>query len=329
MLKRRGSTRLGAVGWQLKIVAPLVLSLCPAMVSGQDFDREVAFLTIPTGARIVGLGRAAVSLGADPQSVRWNPAALASLSDVVPVVSSYDGPLDFSVNQLAVAIPLSRLGVIYASAEAQSFGEIPLTTGGSPEETTGSVSPNNLILSLGFARSLMRQLAVGLSVKWLRSELLGDLKGSSVALDAGVLWAPLHRLPLRFGISVTNLGPDLRVDEMGTGSNPLPARLRYGASYDVLGHLRPDGGLQLLMAFDMEHALRNLATASQYIGLELGVRNTLFVRGGLVYETLIETNTGSTLGIGLRVGAVGFDLARELGVNQLGDETHLTLSVRL
>jgi hypothetical protein len=83
------------------------------------------------------------------------------------------------------------------------------------------------------------------------------------------------------------------------------------------------------MAFDMEHALRNLATASQYLGLEFGVRNTLFVRGGLVFETLIETNTGSTLGVGLRLGAVGFDLARELGVNQLGDETHLSLSVRL
>ncbi len=110
----------------------------------------------------------------------------------------------------------------------------------------------------------------------------------------------------------------------------MPGRLRFGASYDVLKHFaRSDGSPGLLIAVDLEHALRDLGTGSQFIGAELGVADVLFVRGGYIAETLIETNTGVTLGLGLAVGSARFDLARELGVNQLGDETHISLTARL
>jgi hypothetical protein len=149
-------------------------------------------------------------------------------------------------------------------------------------------------------------------------------------LDAGLLWRPLERVPLDLGASATNVGPGLRLGgEPSSDGEPLPSRIRLGVGYDVLGHLRPQGGIRLRIAVDLEHALRNLQTASQFLGLELGVREVLFVRGGWIAESLIETNTGSTVGLGLRLGVFQFDLAREIGVNQLGDETQLSLSAIL
>ncbi len=109
----------------------------------------------------------------------------------------------------------------------------------------------------------------------------------------------------------------------------MPSRLRLGAGYDVLRHLELAEGMRLLVTAEVEHALRDLETGSQYLGAELGVREILFVRGGFIAETLIETNTGVTVGAGLALGAFRFDLARELGVNQLGDETHVSLSAHL
>ncbi len=295
----------------------------------QDFDREVAFLTIPSGARVVGMGRAGASLAGELQSMNWNPAVLASVRHLTPLLSHYDGPLSFRVNQLALAVPAANLGMLAISITVQSFGDIQLSGPGSSNAVVGEISPNNLIASVSFARELPGRLSLGVSAKWIRSELFAELTGSTAALDAGLLWRPLDAMPLHLGLSALNLGRGLRVGEnSGSEPDPLPSRARFGASYDVLKHLRPESGLQLLVAADFEHALRDFATGSQFFGAELGVRDVIFVRGGFVAETLIETNTGTTFGLGIELGPVRLDLGRELGVNQLGDETHVSGSAR-
>lgn len=315
------------LGRRIAVVLVALAVLCPHVAEAQHFDRESAFLLIPTGARPVGMGRAATAIAGELQNARWNPASLAQLDDFNPLVSSYEGPLEFVVTELAAAVPISGFGVVALSAEVQSFGDIPLTGVDSPDTPTGQLSPNNLVVSLGFGRRLVQRLSFGVAAKLIRSELYGQLKGSTIGFDAGLHWVPLASVPLQLGVSALNLGPDLRLDDRpGAEAQPLPARARFGVAYDALGHLLPDKGLQLLFALDLEHAIRNMETGSQYFGVELGVRDILFVRGGFIAETLIETNTGATLGLGIGVGAFRFDLARELGVNQLGDETHLSLS---
>jgi hypothetical protein len=298
----------------------------PGRASGQGFEREAAFLTVPMGARVVGIGRAAVSLNGELQGIRWNPAALASIQQVEPLASHYDGPLDFKFNYLAVAFPVGKAGVLAVAADVQSFGEVSLS--GATGAPSGVIEPNNLILGVTFGRELLPRLALGVTGKWVRSELGGELNGDTFAFDVGLLWRPLEQVPLDLGASTLNVGPDLKL-EQGGESNPLPGRLRWGASYDLLAHLLREGRLNLLVAFDSEHALRDLGTSSQFIGAELGIAHVLFLRGGYIAETLIETNTGGTFGVGLALGPLRFDLARELGVNQLGDETHITLAARL
>ena len=154
--------------------------------------------------------------------------------------------------------------------------------------------------------------------------LLIGLSGSTVALDMGLLARPLDAVPFRIGVSALNLGPGLELGE-ARAADPLPSRLRLGLSYDPLGHIRGTDDLQLLFVLDLEHAWRDLGTGSQFVGVEFGVRKVVYVRGGFISETLIETNTGTTLGFGLVLGVFKVDLAFEQGVNQLGDETHVSL----
>ncbi|NIR44731.1 MAG: PorV/PorQ family protein [Gemmatimonadetes bacterium] len=314
-----------------RVVAGLALTLlvCPPGATGQGFEDEAAFLTAPMGARIVGIGRAAVSIRGEVQGTPWNPATLAGINSVEPLASHYDGPLDFKFNYLAVAVPAGKVGVFSFAANVQSFGEISISDG--LGTTLGTVTPGNLIVTLSYGREILPRFALGVSGKWIRSELSGDLTGDTYAFDAGLLWRPWRAAPLDLGASLVNLGPDLRMgDGPNAGGSPLPGRLRFGASYDLLEHLvRPDGSLGLLIAVDVEHALRDLGTGSQFVGAELGIAGVLFLRGGYIAETLIETNSGATLGLGLAIGPARFDLARELGVNQLGDETHISLTARL
>jgi hypothetical protein len=315
--------------WRIAIAVAAVAAVQPHAALAQSFDREVAFLLIPTGARPVGMGRAATAAAGTVQSVAWNPATVSGIGGFAPLVSSYDGPLEFGVTRLAIALPVAGLGVFSISVEAQSFGDIPLTGAGSAESTNGVVSPNNLIVGVTYGRPLVRRLAFGVTAKFIHSELFAGLEGSTTALDAGLLWSPFQNVPLNVGLSALNLGRGLKLDRRPDAErDPLPSRVRLGVGYDVLGHLRPDLGWQLLIAFDEEHAVRSLETASQYLGVELGVQRVLFIRGGWIAETLIETNSGSTLGVGLRLGALDFDIARELGVNELGDETHVSIGAR-
>ena len=194
----------------------------------------------------------------------------------------------------------------------------------------GTITPNNLVLGLSLGRELLPRLHMGVTAKWVRSELSGDLTGDTYAFDAGLLWRPLERLPLDLGTSVLNVGPGLSIeDNPNVEPSPLPSRLRIGASYDLLEHVQPDGRFSLLLAVDLEHALRDLGTGSQFLGAEFGVADFFFVRGGYIAETLIDTNTGGTLGAGFALDRFRFDIAREFGVNQLGDETHISLAAKL
>lgn len=302
----------------------------PGALPAQGFEDEVAFLTAPMGARIVGIGRAATSIRGEFQSVRWNPGVLASVKGVAPLASHYDGPLDFKFNLLAVAIPAGGLGMFAVAADVQSFGDIVLSDGSASGGALGTVTPNNLVVSLAFARGLAAGIAMGVTAKWIRSELSGDLNGDTFAFDAGLLWRPAQSVPLDLGLAVLNVGPGLSLGEApASEASPLPSRLRVGASYDVLGHVGLGNRFSLLLAFDLEQALRDLRTGSQFAGAELGVAGILFLRGGYIAETLIETNTGATFGVGFALGWLRFDVARELGVNQLGDETHISLAAQL
>jgi hypothetical protein len=82
------------------------------------------------------------------------------------------------------------------------------------------------------------------------------------------------------------------------------------------------------LAMDVQASPREWNTISQFAGVAIEYDEVLSARAGFIRETLLEASTGATFGLGIHIAAFTIDLAREMGVNQLGDETHFTLGFR-
>jgi len=147
---------------------------------------------------------------------------------------------------VAYAKPVGRagvlgLGLLYASQSAQ-------TAYNSLGDATGDFKPSDLALAGWYAHRFKSvNLAGGL--KLIRSSL-ADRTGTTAAFDFGVVGkhvADLGEGPLDLGVSLTNLGPPLK---LGGGSDPLPARLRAGALWRISPSF--DAGLDINLPVDAD-----------------------------------------------------------------------------
>ena len=92
---------------------------------------------------------------------------------------------------------------------------------------------------------------------------------------------------------------------------------------------------RVTLAFDIESDVRELSNSSQHGGVTLTVHDVLVLRGGIVIldNPSVESGdadraTGGTFGIGIRYNRFEADIAREMSVSELGDETHFGVGVR-
>jgi hypothetical protein len=288
-------------------------------LAAQGLESEAAFLTIPSGAAVVGLGRAATSLR-DHRATFYNPAAGAWLQRPVFGLNRYDGPLGFLAHRVTATLAAGDIAVIQAAMQVQSFGEFTLDdeVGG-----TGSYEPQNVIAELGIQRALGQRLAVGARGKWIESRITGVDAARAMALDLGLLLA-VPGLPATVGVALVDAGHGLSGAGGAGGEAPLPTRLRVGAS----GSLGLGRGVRLVLAADAAAPPRDWSALSRYAGVALDLREQVVLRAGRLAETLIETNVGTTFGMGFRLGGLEVDFARELGANRLGNETHISLGYR-
>jgi hypothetical protein len=87
--------------------------------------------------------------------------------------------------------------------------------------------------------------------------------------------------------------------------------------------------------FDIESDVRELSTSSQHFGAVLSLQSLIEVRGGLliadnpfVDEGDGDRQVGGAFGIGLHLAGFEADIAREVSVSELGDETHFGVGWR-
>src|SRR3972149_6845484 len=68
-------------------------------------NRAAEFLTIPVGARGIGMGNAFIARAGDISAIYWNPAGLGFMEGSQVFFSHVDMPLDFSLDYTAGALP--------------------------------------------------------------------------------------------------------------------------------------------------------------------------------------------------------------------------------
>ena len=247
------------------------------------------------------------------------------------------------INSLALGQRVGEQGVLGISVNAMSFGNIEVTTTDNPDGGQGTFSPQFLNLSLAYARSFSNSIHGGGAIR-IVSESIQDVSAQGVALDAGIRYITGEYDRMKFGIALRNVGPKMRYSGDGLSevvllqdaeftlnqraeSFEMPALLNIGASYDF--YLLPtvlEEGQELeegQKPSDYRLTVAGTFTSNSFSqdqsrgGVELGFKQYVAVRAGLVYETSVfsglgpagrlTANTGPTMGLTLMLPFNGKD----------------------
>lgn len=322
------------------LLALAVACWAPAAAAQEAADDHggLVGLSLPIGARTVGQGRAAVASLGDLQALPYNPAAAAAgLERGGLTFSRFEGAeaAGFSSSYVAGAWA-GGWGTLAAQAILHDFGEIPITVD-SPTPV-GTLDVSEWVLGVTYANVWRERVHYGVTAKLFTSDL-GAVDGSSPAFDVGVIYRPRTQLPLDLAVALRNLGPDLEYDGTETDGDAagarLPSRVRVGLRYrpDALFGLPPE--YALAFSFDSESDVQELSTTSVHAGVAATVHDVVVIRGGILFadnpyieEGSDNRETGGAFGIGIRYGDFEADVAREVSVSELGDETHFSVGFR-
>ena len=323
------------------VAAGLAALAPPAAAQEEDGSGGLVGLALPVGARAVGQGRAAAASLGDLQALPYNPATGASGFERGAVTfSRFEGAeaADFASSYVAAAWA-GRWGTVAGHVVLHDYGTIPITVD-SPTPV-GSVDVSEWVVGLTYANRWREKLSWGVTAKLYNSDL-GQVDGSAPAFDLGVVYRPRTQLPLDLAASLRNVGSDLEYEVPATpdgsgvgGTARLPSSVRVGVRYHPEGGFGLPPGYALSFSFDTESDLRELSTSSLHAGVSAIVHEILVLRAGFlmadnpyIEEGDGDRTSGGSFGVGVRWGDFEADVARELSVSELGDETHFSVGFR-
>jgi len=238
---------------------------------------------------------------------------------------------DITINSIALGQRVGESGVLGISINAMGFGDIEITTTDNPDGGQGTFSPQFLNIALAYAKNFSNSIHAGGAIRII-SESINNVGAQGVALDAGIRYQTGDYDRMKFGIALRNVGPKMRYSGDGLSQTVLlqdaeftlnqraesfemPALLNIGASYDF--YLLPeipadarDAGEEAPSDYRLTIAgtfTSNSFSQDQFRGgVELGYREYVAIRAGLVYEAngfgvlgegRVNANSGPTLGL--------------------------------
>ena len=160
------------------------------------------------------------------------------------------GGAGIAINSAGFAQRISDNSVISVTVMAMTFGDIQITTVDLPEGGVGSFSPVYSNFNVGYAREFTNSIYGGINFKVV-NENIADLRGTSVAVDAGIRYVTGEQDQMKFGITLKNIGPtmnfkgdgmsiqvmypntgELATLEQRSAAFEMPSTLSIGGSYD-------------------------------------------------------------------------------------------------
>jgi len=256
-----------------------------------------------------------------------NPAALGRFEPESPseVAVGYAALLETSYQGFATyARPLGRNGTLgagffHVSQSAQTGYD-------ARGDENGRFTPLDLAAGAAYAHRI-GSFMFGAGLKLIRSSL-ADRSGMTAAVDLGFLArhaADLGEGPLDVGVSVSNLGPPLKVGET---SDPLPLRPRAGAIW----HVTPifDAAVDTVFPVDADpYAQIGLEARLPASALGSGKPWSAALRAGYDQNRArgLDGLAGVSAGLGFDFAALRVDYAW-LPMGDLGSTNRITLAFR-
>lgn len=302
---RRWRVRAAVVtAWALLLLAALP---APARAGGEAAGTTAAaFLSVGTGAGVLGRGGATLGVAGDLAVVPWNAAALGWIEET-QIAIAHAGLADQTVQEwAAVGGRVARTGLRWSigglyQSEGSFEGRDALNN------PTGGFDVSSMAVTLHLAHPLGRLATVGAGVKYV-GEKLGTVSGSGCTLDAGVL---VRAGIVGVGAAVTNLGGRMSYD--GAGYD-LPLNVGLGAGLDL-----PGTGLRLALDANFPRAYyRDVRMGAEWrwhdlLAVRAGYRRELDAPEGLA-------ESGPSFGFG--AGALGLWLDYGYLVPGAGEGQH-------
>ncbi|MCH7681997.1 PorV/PorQ family protein [candidate division KSB1 bacterium] len=286
------------------------------------------FLKIGAGARPIGMGGAYTAIADDINSIYWNPAGLALIGGGGEATFNHaewlgDTQYDFA----AFSLNASDFGSLGLQVISLRTPEENVRTVFAPEGTGQVWDYNAIAIGVTFAKNLTDRFAIGFTGKFIQENLFNET-AKGAAFDIGILYkTPFENVTL--GASIINFGTKMRLDgrdiffnedpfpEQGSvnevpskfrlESYEIPLSLRFGLSWQLVHN----EDVTILAAVDGSHPNDNVEFING--GVEVGLKNILFLRGGYKSLFLKNSEQGATFGAGLRYDIVGTNLKFDFG----------------
>lgn len=209
-------------------------------------------LLINPWARSAAWADASVACGVGLDAVYTNIAGLA-FTDKTQIRfdrTNWLGGSGIAINSAGLAQRVSDNSVISVTVMAMTFGDIQITTVDLPEGGVGNFSPTYSNFNVGYAREFTNSIYGGINFKVV-NEAIANLRGTSVAVDAGIRYVTGEQDQIKFGITLKNIGPtmtfkgdgmaiqvmypntgELATLEQRSAAFEMPSALNIGGSYD-------------------------------------------------------------------------------------------------
>lgn len=205
----------------------------------------VPFLRISPDARAGGMGDLGVATTADANSAFWNLAKTPFARTKYGVGLTYTPWLkDLGLNDVYLLAAsgyyqLDELQALSASVRYFSLGNIQFTDNSGND--FGNGRPREFGIDFGYSRKLSDQLGIGIALRYINSNLVGNYTdgsnvyqaGNAVAGDISVFYTGANEAGQgwNFGATLTNLGSKIGYTKDATQKDYIPANLSIGTAY--------------------------------------------------------------------------------------------------
>jgi len=335
----------------MKLIASFGLLILSTAVFAGNKDRvgqaAATELLINPWAASGGLFAMNVANVSGIEALKCNIAGLSQLggTEIGIAHSRYIAGTGISINNVGIAQKMGESGALAVNLMTFNFGDIPITTSSSPEGGIGTFSPRFFNATIGYSYKLSKSTSAGISATFV-NESLSNIRASALGLDAGIQYKTGDRDNFKLGITLRNVGTNMRFSGDGfsfNGSSPegakditvqtpadkynLPSMLNIGVSYDIY----LDENKKVLDAegnptdekYVPVHRLTPMYsfTSNSFqkdwngLGIEYAYSEKFFLRAAYRYEAdILSISENTTIYSGLAAG-VGFstDLNKEVG----------------
>lgn len=241
------------------------------------------------------------------------------------------------ISNFAVAQPVGKDAVLGLNVMTFSFGDITTTTVDNPTGGIGTFKPTFFNATLGYSRRFSKSMSAGIGFTFV-NEAVTNVRASALGIDAGVQYQTGKNDAFKLGITLRNVGTDLRFSGGGfkfngntpNGSNELtvqfpsekfqlPSQLSIGASYDIYldenkKELDEEGNPIENSDYVPQHRLTMMGSfksnsfSKDWIGLgaEYAYSEKLFLRAAYRYEADIISETDNTTFYSGLAAGIGF-----------------------